>query len=242
MHQAPLNFVKRILATSVPRGPLRLLEIGSYDVNGSIRDVVKQSEVGPWLRQYVGADLTAGPGVDVVISGNEISYESSSFDIVMSLECFEHNPFWKETLTNMIRMLKPGGLCIVTCASLGRPEHGTPRMEASSSPGTRDVGWNYYHNISLSEFRAQLSNSNAFTSVVLAYGAAWNDLYFVGLKGGTDSNLGVAADFERSWRAASVCAEQPSQKRRLTHLLERVLGGQIFQAFYVLVWRALKPR
>jgi hypothetical protein len=71
-----------------------VLEIGAHDVNGGIRELFDTDK-------YVGVDLSAGEGVDVVISGHEYSSEIL-FDVTISCECFEHNPFYQETLDNMI--------------------------------------------------------------------------------------------------------------------------------------------
>ena len=242
MHNAPLKFVEGVLGTAIPTGTLTVLEIGSYDVNGSIREVVRQSPAGNRLQEYIGADLTEGPGVDIIVSGSDLDFEGGRFDLTLSLECFEHNPFWKETLHNMVRMLKPGGWCIITCASVGRPEHGTARMDSTNSPGTQDIGWNHYQNISLADFEAAISLKDVFSFHVLAYGTAGNDLYFVGRKLGIGSNLDVTPNFEQTWREASVCKERPNLKRRATYFIERYLGSLIFQSFYVMVWRTIKPR
>jgi 2-polyprenyl-3-methyl-5-hydroxy-6-metoxy-1,4-benzoquinol methylase len=56
------------------------------------------------------------------------------FDVVISCEVMEHNPFWVATLTNMIRLLKPGGLLVMSCATIGRKEHGTARSLPGASP------------------------------------------------------------------------------------------------------------
>jgi hypothetical protein len=40
----------------------RVLELGSYIVNGSLRDIILK--FGP--KEYIGVDIVPGPGVDVV--------------------------------------------------------------------------------------------------------------------------------------------------------------------------------
>src|SRR5262245_54404953 len=114
------------------RPGLRILDVGAYDLNGSARSVFSGCD-------YVGVDLCEGPGVDLVCSGHEISLPDRSFDITISCECFEHNPYWLETFRNMHRMTCDGGLVVITCASRGRLEHGTPRTDFSSSPGTQSL-------------------------------------------------------------------------------------------------------
>ena len=122
----------------------RTLEVGSLNINGTVRNAFTSSE-------YVGVDVGEGPGVDIVIGGHE--YDSSSlFDCCISCECFEHNPFWKETFLNMIRLCKSGGLVVFTCATTGRPEHGTERTTPQDSPLTVARGWSYYLNLTEEDF------------------------------------------------------------------------------------------
>lgn len=78
-----------------------ILEIGSYDVNGSVRELFPGST-------YCGVDLTPGEGVDVVADGHRVDHPNNSYDITISCECFEHNPAWLETFHNMYRMTKAG--------------------------------------------------------------------------------------------------------------------------------------
>ncbi len=52
---------------------------------------------------------TEGPGVDVVSSGHALDFPDETFDVTLSCECFEHNPYWLETFRNMHRMTKAGG-------------------------------------------------------------------------------------------------------------------------------------
>jgi hypothetical protein len=74
----------------------------------------------------------------------------------VSTECFEHNPFYLETLVNMIRLTRKGGAVLFTCASRGRGEHGTARTSPDASPGTQTRGWNYYRNLVESDFTSKV--------------------------------------------------------------------------------------
>jgi tetratricopeptide (TPR) repeat protein len=152
-----------------------VLEIGAYHVNESIRTLFTGCK-------YTGLDLTSGAGVDIVISGHEFK-ASNAFDVVISCECLEHNPFYHETFLNMIDNTAPGGLIVFTCATTDRPEHGTERTDPSQSPGTSVIGWDYYKNLIESDFdetviTAELSDHYFFTNPVS------QDLYFVGIKKG----------------------------------------------------------
>jgi SAM-dependent methyltransferase len=155
----------------------RVLEVGSYDVNGSMRDTF------PTAGAYVGVDLTEGPGVDRVAYGHEVDEPDGSYDATFSGECFEHDPHYADTLANMVRLTRPGGLVAFTCASKGRPEHGTRRTLISDSPGTQAEGSDYYRNLTADDFR-QMPLSKWFSRWEFWYMPTTFDLYFAGLRAG----------------------------------------------------------
>lgn len=152
-----------------------VVEIGSYNVNGSIRDYFD------WVGKYVGVDLAAGQGVDVVGSGHEYG-SSNSFDIAISCECFEHNPYWLETFINMIRVVRPEGFVLFTCATTGRPEHGTSRSDKFSNPGGYKTGWNYYRNLTRRDFISGIDLDRHFSHYDFFNIQQSQDLLFVGIK------------------------------------------------------------
>ena len=164
----------------------KVLEVGSLNINGSVRPMFTDCD-------YTGVDLQLGAGVDLACPGQLLAFPSGHFDTVVSAECFEHNPFWRETLANMLRMLRPGGLIVVSCATTRRKEHGTTRSEPESSPFTVQERWDYYRNLTAQDFEDALHLDGW-----LADRHAWvnhisRDLYFLGLKHGADSQrLGSA--------------------------------------------------
>ena len=177
-HIEQIEFFKAVAAVnpSLIDGA-RVLEIGSYNVNGSIRDYFSSAA------QYIGVDLTEGPGVDVVGYGHVLDYTDGSFDITLSGECFEHDPHWRDTFTNMVRMTKPGGMLVFTCASRGRLEHGTTRTNKAHSPGTQAVGLDYYRNLDAHDFQS-LPLASLFSKYRFWYQPTHHDLFFVGIKHG----------------------------------------------------------
>lgn len=152
----------------------RVLEVGSLNINGTVRDFFRADE-------YVGVDVGKGPGVDVVISGDEYD-DQKPFDCVISCECFEHNPKWKETFLNMVRLCKKGGLVVFTCATTGRPEHGTERTTPQDSPLTIAKGWNYYKNLTAEDFLQSIAISEMFSEWMFDDNPQSCDLYFYGIK------------------------------------------------------------
>lgn len=153
----------------------RVLEVGSLDINGSVRRWFTDCD-------YTGVDVGPGPGVDVVAQGQDLDFPDGWFDTAVSAECFEHNPYWSETFANMARMVRPGGLVAFSCASTGRPEHGTERADPGSSPLTVGLGWNYYRNLEEGDFRAEHDVDGLFTEHCFSVHAGSHDLYFWGVR------------------------------------------------------------
>jgi len=157
---------------------LNVIEIGSHVVNGEIRSMFSAAQ------KYTGIDLVEGLGVDEVGSGHDYG-KTGTYDVSIACEVLEHNPFWKETVDNMVRITKPGGLVIITCASRGRLEHGTNRTNPNESPGTTATGWSYYKNIYKTEFEREISLKLLFTDYKICYVKSCSDLYFIGEKRAT---------------------------------------------------------
>lgn len=153
----------------------RVLEIGSYDVNGTVRNEFKG------VASWTGVDLIPGPGVDVVCRGHEVSDEAGLFDVTIATEVFEHDPNWALTFKRMSELTRPGGAVIVSCASTGRPEHGTARSNQSLSPGTSSIGEDYYQNVLEKAFGSVIKNYD-FACFGTRYFRWPADLYFVGVK------------------------------------------------------------
>ncbi len=153
----------------------KVLEIGSLNINGSIRSFFTNCE-------YIGIDVGPGKDVDVVSQGQTYDAADQYFDVTVSCECFEHNPEWIATFQNMYRMTKPGGLIIMTCAASGRSEHGTTRTTPENSPLTVGIGWDYYKNLDKSDFEAAFKIEDMFEGGQFINNKDTFDLYFWGIK------------------------------------------------------------
>jgi SAM-dependent methyltransferase len=190
-----------------------VLEVGSHIVNGSIRDVLNS-------RHYVGVDLSAGKGVDVICSGHEFK-SADLFDLCISCECFEHNPFYLETFDNMVRHLNNHGLILFSCASTGRPEHGTSRTTPSLSPGTRSLNWDYYKNLVESDFIKSNELKNLDYYFFLTNKES-KDLYFVGGKGDAAFELEIARKEIQRQNELFVKISTLSQQEKSSHYPEKI--------------------
>ena len=109
-----------------------ILEVGSQNINGTIKDSYPDLESKVW----VGIDIGEGKDVDFTIPGELIQLPSGWADVAISSECFEHAENWSEILLNMIRITHINSLIILTFAGKGRPAHGTIDSDIGSSPYT----------------------------------------------------------------------------------------------------------
>jgi SAM-dependent methyltransferase len=95
-----------------------VLEVGSRIVNGSPRSLFDG--------EYVGVDMQAGDGVDVVCRADRLPFASGVFDTVVSTETLEHDPYFWKSVVEMARVLRPGGTLLVTARGIGYPHHDFP--------------------------------------------------------------------------------------------------------------------
>ena len=119
MHKEVRDFVTR-LKDRFP-GQFKkadVLEYGARDINGSVRYLFDDSTI-------LGVDCVDGPNVDVVSYAHDFKQYGDEFSCVFSTEALEHDPWWQKTLDAMVKNTMPGGLMFFTCATTGRPEHGT---------------------------------------------------------------------------------------------------------------------
>ena len=156
---------------------IKVLDVGSLDINGSNRELFINCE-------YVGVDIAEGKNVDIVSIAHELNHPDKCYDTIISTEAFEHDMYYEKTIQNIIRMLKPGGLFIFTCASIGRGEHGTLKNGPDAAPLLKNFGeWaNYYKNLVESDFRKIDGFNDEFPNGVFVFNNYPYDIYFYGIK------------------------------------------------------------
>jgi SAM-dependent methyltransferase len=147
-----------------------VLDVGSLDVNGTNRYLFTDCK-------HVGIDLIEGPNVDHVSLAHEwMQPFKAVYDTIISTECFEHDKYLPWTLQSICKLLKPGGLFLFTCATTGRPEHGTAESKPDDSPATHD----YYKNVRLEDIMNVVDVEKYFTD--FSFQVNGDDLYFYGIK------------------------------------------------------------
>lgn len=175
MHSQQLFFVSSI-KNVLPEWFVEktVLELGSLDINGSVRPLFDNCS-------YIGIDVGPGPGVDRVCKGQDFEAPASSYDVVISCEMMEHNPQWRETWLNMLRLMKTDGMMIMTCATYGRLRHGTPDSTPTDSPLTCADGTNYYCNLTERDFLHLTGFDSLFSAWRFFVDNVSHDLYFLGV-------------------------------------------------------------
>ena len=176
-HIDQINFIKEFKEFYIKNSfnkDIDVLEIGSLDVNGNIRNLFNFS------KEYVGIDLEKGPNVDLVLNGIDIDKLNKSFDIIISCECFEHAKDWKVIFEKMCQISKANSFIVISVASTGRVEHGTERSGNWQSPGNKD---DYYLNLTKRDFTKNFDLEKIFSNHFFFYNVNSYDLYFVGIRG-----------------------------------------------------------
>jgi SAM-dependent methyltransferase len=180
----------------------RILELGSANVNGSLRDHSMPST------HYVGIDLEAGDGVDIVVAAGELlPVEDETFDLVMASSVFEHDPAFWMTFLEMCRKVKSGGYVYINVPSNGAV-HRYPEDH-----------WRFYPDSALALVRWARSQGEQVTLiesfVARREADIWNDFVAIFRKDGVDGEPpkmfvhdAVSSCNVRTWRSAEVLRSQ----------------------------------
>jgi SAM-dependent methyltransferase len=97
-----------------------VLDVGSYDVNGNLRDL--------FTNGYVGVDMREGPNVDKVVNAHGLTEEFGFgvFDLVVCCEMLEHDPAFWISMLRIGDVLKPHGTLLFTARGIHFKLHEQP--------------------------------------------------------------------------------------------------------------------
>lgn len=123
MHPSVMTWVADVVASHGLNAG-NVIEIGSYDVNGTVRPLFDRAEL------YWGTDIREGPGVDEVLdiedTVNVITFDQPKWDTVVSTEMLEHTPHPWVAVWHMGLLLRPGGHLVLTTRGPGFGIHDFP--------------------------------------------------------------------------------------------------------------------
>ncbi|MGH9341989.1 MAG: methyltransferase domain-containing protein [Acidobacteriota bacterium] len=95
----------------------KVLDVGSFNVNGCVRAL---------FPDYTGVDMRPGRNVDQVANAHNLPFPDEHFDHVLSLEMIEHDDAFWSSFEEMKRVLRPGGMLVITTRGIGFPKHEYP--------------------------------------------------------------------------------------------------------------------
>jgi SAM-dependent methyltransferase len=128
VHPEAYNFVKSF---TDGKTFTNVLEFGSLNINGSVRDLVV-------CENYWGIDLQEGPGVDEV--ADAVSFRTGPQDLVLCCEVLEHAPDVAGIIESAYDNLRYGGHFVITCATY-------PRLAHSALDGGPLRSYEHYKNV-----------------------------------------------------------------------------------------------
>lgn len=178
-HERQQDFCKKVKSVFPEYfSGVNVCDIGSLDINGNNHYLFEDYS-------YIGLDVGRGKNVNVVCKGHEFKpINGQKFDIVISTECFEHDMYWSKTMENVpMYLLKSNGMFLFTCATTGRPEHGTTKSKPHDSPLTSILGdWSdYYMNLTQQDVEKALDLRKYFKIWRFGTDMESFDLYFWGI-------------------------------------------------------------
>lgn len=169
MHDTALYTASIFFKSYCANGNKKILDIGSQNINGSLRDVLQSQH------EYIGADFIAGNGVDIVMNDPYcLPFADESVDVITSSSCFEHCDFFWLLFIEMLRVLKPNGICYINAPSNGSYH----RFPVDS--------WRFYPDsgISLEKWSQRSGMNSILLESFISYRnkSNWNDFVAVFLK------------------------------------------------------------
>jgi len=123
MHQSSFDKMKKFKEVYLdPKKDLKILDLGSQDVNGTYTELFQEPK---WI--YHGIDMVKGKNVDIFLDNpyDWSNIEANSYDVVISGQAFEHIEYFWITILQVNRVLKKDGLACIIAPADGH-EHRYP--------------------------------------------------------------------------------------------------------------------
>lgn len=227
MHTTAMRLGKLFFDTYTARlGNVDVVDIGAQDVNGSLREVSTPN------CRYIGVDFVAGKGVDVILTDPyKLPFEDSSVDVIVSSSCFEHSEFFWLLFMEMMRILRPGGLCYINAPSNGLfHQYPVDCWRFYPDSGRALAAWAQRNGVDVVSLESFISQQGG-----PAADAIWNDMVMVFLKGSEhasrfpDRMLERKADFFNGYKHGN--AQPINFQARSEDMLRNIMLTQKINTF-----------
>jgi hypothetical protein len=110
MRESINEFVKAVSGSIPILEPI--YEFGSFQVEGQ-EAIADLRPLFPG-KKYIGCDMRPGKGVDLLLNLHDIELPDSSAGTVLLLDTLEHVEFCRRAMSEVHRILKPGGIAIIS--------------------------------------------------------------------------------------------------------------------------------
>jgi len=140
---------------------LPIYEFGSYQVEGQEWADLRKLFPG---KEYVGADMREGNGVDVSLDLHNIDLPDNSVGAVICVDTLEHVEDPRKAMNEIYRILKPGGRVLITSV-MNCPIHNCPHDYWRFTPEA--------FNSIMNEFRSTIilsAGKESFPHTIVGYG------------------------------------------------------------------------
>lgn len=144
-----------------------VLDIGSLNVNGSVREFFSDAY------GYLGIDFRDGKDVDMVMNAHEMIdvFDQGQFDTVICLDMLEHDDKFWLTLEGINHVLKEGGYLLIVQPTFNFPLHRHPKDYWRVGEDVfNDVYFENYEIISLDTVYTKYSDGVGLNSVLCGIG------------------------------------------------------------------------
>jgi SAM-dependent methyltransferase len=124
VHQSAYENMRRCIADFVPTDRrLTVVDFGSGTNPKRFEQGMTHAALfADYDVEMIGIDVAKRLNVDIVLTRPyRVPLKSNSVDVVVSGQTFEHIPFFWASMLEIARLLKPGGIFIMTVPSRGHP-------------------------------------------------------------------------------------------------------------------------
>lgn len=111
--------VGKLLKSGELKEGMKVLDVGSLDVNGTYREIFEAAKMG-----YTGLDVSPGKNVDIVCNVYDMGMEED-YDLIISGQAIEHMEFPLLAVMEMKKAVNAGGW-IILIAPFNIREHRYP--------------------------------------------------------------------------------------------------------------------